>query len=612
MSVDNCAVVLLGHVDHGKSTVVGRLLADTGGLPEETVRELARVSTRRGVEFEWSFALDALQAERDQAVTIDSTYARVSVEGHQVVLIDAPGHKELLTQTVSGAAQARVALLVVDASQGVTPECHRHPYLARFLGVRTLLVAANKMDLVGFARDRFDEIDRWVRSEAADLGLDVVGIVPVAARDGDNLARRSARMPWYGGPTVLEALTALPVDAARQTGPLRFTVQDVYRVDGQRIVVGRVESGVLRTGETLLFSPSGRRARVRSIERWNSPPRGELATDEVAGLTLEPSVFIERGEVASLPDESPAIAKGFRAHVLWFDPTPLETGASLSMRIGTAEAAITVQTVERGFDLDTLAPVEGGSLRGGEVAWMTGSSRTALALDTYGAIPRTGRAVLVRDSSVAGAALIDAVHADAVAGVDCLCSAEVSAAARTRRNGHGGAVIWLTGLSAAGKSTIATGTERQLFDCGYSVYVLDGDRLRQRINADLGFSATDRRENVRRVGEIAALFADAGFVVLTALISPTEDARDKARCAAGGRFHEVFIDASLAACERRDPRGLYQRARGGEIREFTGVTMPYEVPSAPELVIDTERLTQDEAIATLVAYIQECVPRGLS
>jgi bifunctional enzyme CysN/CysC len=612
MAVRTSALVLLGHVDHGKSTIVGRLLAETGTLPEGKLEELERVSRKRGMAFEWSFALDALQAERDQAITIDSTQVHLRVPGRELLLIDAPGHHELLGQMLSGAAQAEAALLVIDALEGVQGQSRRHAYLAQFLGVRRVIVAVNKMDLVGFDRARFADIADGIARDLEQMSLTAHAIVPVAARDGDNLTTRSVRTPWYEGPTLLEAMSAVPTETPAVAGPLRFIVQDVYKFDERRIIAGRVESGAMQVGDTLLFSPSDRVARLRSIETWPVAGRTAARAGDVVGITLDSPVFVERGDIASHLTAVPALTSELRVHVVWLAPEPLRPQAVVALRAGTAETTATVEAIERGFDLQTLTPVARDDVHPGEAAWIRCRTHALLAVDSYANVPRVGRCVLSDGAITVGAGLIDltgcntlrrrhATEIENLTGVDH----EVSADVRARRYGHRGGVIWLTGLSGAGKSTVAMRTERRLFQKGYRVYVLDGDNLRRGLNSDLGFSSTARQENIRRAGEVAALFADAGLVVLAAFISPYANGRLLARRAAGAGFHEVYVRASLEACEERDPRGLYRRARAGEIAEFTGVSAPYEPPASPELEIDTERLTIDAAVERLVSYIED-------
>jgi bifunctional enzyme CysN/CysC len=604
-------VVLLGNVDHGKSTIIGRLLYDTGGLPDGKLEELERTSRSRGMPLEWSFALDALQAERNQAITIDTTQTRVRYGGRQFLIIDAPGHRELLRQMLTGAAQADAAILVVDAAEGLGAQTRRHAYLASFLGLRRLIVLVNKMDLTGFCATRFAEIRDEVLSFLEQVRLQPSAIVPVSARDGDNLVTHSPRCDWYTGPCLVEALAALESPSPATEGPLRFPIQDIYKFDHRRIIVGRVESGVLRTGDTLLFSPTDRVARVRTIESWNGTPVAEVAAGSVAGITLDAPVFVERGDVASGISARPSLTADFRLQVIWFGDEPLVAGATLKARIATDEASVTVEEIERVLDPDNLTRLDREEVRQGEAAWIRVRSRELLAIDSHAALPQTGRCVLVDGHTTVGAGLVDLTgcpdlrpaNAAAPRNVTCV-SHLLQSDVRVLRNGHQGAVIWLTGLSGAGKSTAAMLAEDRLFRKGYQVYVLDGDNLRHGLNADLAFSAADRRENIRRAGHVAALFADAGFVVIAALISPSAADRALARSAARTGFHEVYVKADLSTCERRDPRGLYQRARAREIPEFTGVSAPYEAPVTPELELDTDTLDIEETVERLVSYIE--------
>ena len=608
-------IVLLGHVDHGKSTIVGRLLAETGTLSAAAIPELERVSRRRGMPFEWSFALDSLQAERNQAITIGSTQVRLRVGGSEVLLIDAPGHEELLAHMISGAAQARAAVLVVDVSEGIRGQSRRHAYLANFLGIRQFVIAVNKLDLVGFEESPFRELERTIIAEFGQLSLPPPLVVPVAARDGDNLTNASTRTPWYTGPTLLQTLLVLgagdPV-----SGPLRLPIQDVYKFGQRRILVGRVESGRLSIGDTLLFSPSGRVARVKTIEEWNRPTVAHIDADDVVGFTLDAQVLVQRGDVASHVADAPLLTTEFRAHIIWFGERPLFEGHILTLKTGTAETTVIVDTLEDVFDLEALTPIARvpPDIASGEAGWVRCKTRTLLPLDAYAKLPLLGRFVLMDEYRPVGAGLVDLTGCDALRRRHAqqpthVASSghEMSSGLRAQRYGHTGAVFWLTGLSGAGKSTIAMGTEWELFQRGYYVYVLDGDNLRRGINADLRFSAQDRRENIRRAGELSALFADAGLVVLAAFISPSARDRAMARFVTGAAFHEVYVHASLATCEARDPKGLYQAARAGEIPEFTGVSAPYESPLHPDLEIDTEYLSIDESVEKLATYIDNNV-----
>lgn len=604
-------LVVVGHVDHGKSTLIGRLLYDTDSLPEGKFEELKATSERRGMPLEWSFVLDAFQAERDQAVTIDTTQIWFKTAKRDYVIIDAPGHKEFLKNMVTGAANADTALLTVDAREGVREQTRRHGYLLHIIGVKQVAVAVNKIDLVDYAEDRFNDVAREVTQYLHDIGVEPSFIVPVSARDGDNIARRSAYTPWYEGTTLLEALdsfrvTTLPVDQ-----PLRFPVQDVYKFDERRLIAGRVESGILRAGDTLLFSPSNKTAIVRSIEAWNQSPQPvEARAGESVAITLEEQLFLERGEIASHAENPPRLTTVFKGRVFWFGNEPLTAGKTLEMKLTTNRARVTVQAIESVIDTDNLSHRPSDEVHRNEVAEVILRSKQVLAVDEFRDIMRTGRFVLLDGyDTVAGGVLSMEGYPDQRRSLSVkstnVYSVEhrISAEARAQRNGHRGGVLWFTGLSGAGKSTLAMEVEQRLFRKGYHVYVLDGDNVRRGLNANLGFSPDDRAENIRRVGEAAALFADAGMVVITAFISPYRADRERARAAGRGAFHEIHVDADLETCEQRDPKGLYKRARAGEIKDFTGISAPYEAPIDPELTVNTSNTSVDACAAEIVDYV---------
>ena len=608
-------IVIVGHVDHGKSTLIGRLLNDTGSLPSGKVAEIEKVCERRGVPFEWSFVLDAFQAERDQAVTIDTSQIWFRTPLRDNVIIDAPGHREFLKNMISGAAEADAAILVVDAGEGMKEQTRRHAYLLHLLGLRQVVVVINKMDSADYAQKRFEELTGEVLKYLGGIGVEPVALIPIAARHGENIVKKSDKMPWYKGKSLLEQ-----VDALRPTPPafersLRFPVQDVYRMDERRIVVGRVESGILRKGDRLIFSPSNRAATVVSIEKWQCPYEPvEARAGESVGITLDEPIYVERGDVASHDIQAPMLTNVFRAHLFWLGGKPLKVGNSYKMKLGTRTASITVQSIERVINTDDLVGHGQDSVGKNEMAEVTFRAREMLALDPYKNNIRMGRAVLTDGFDVVGGGIVSmegypdqraALHEGPknLYAVDHL----LTASARSVRNGHKGMVIWLTGLSGAGKSTIAMRVERVLFNKGFQTYVLDGDNVRRGLNNDLGFTPEDRAENIRRVGEVAALMADAGLVVVTAFISPYRSDRRRAREAAGEAFHEIYVKADLIACEKRDPKGLYKRARKGEIADFTGISSPYEEPEKPELVVDTEKHDVDSCVFQVVDYIQQQV-----
>lgn len=608
-------VAVVGHVDHGKSTLIGRLLHETGSLADGKLAELENYSRRRGVQLEWSFALDSFQAERDQAVTIDTTQIALRAERRDYIVIDAPGHKEFLKNMISGAAQADAAILVVDAAEGVSEQSRRHAYLLQLLGISQVVVVVNKMDTVDYSKSRFHAVAGELTDYLAKIGIAPRVGVPIVARDGDNLAKSSAAMSWYTGPTLLQALDSLTAAPRPLTLPLRLPVQNVYRFDTRRIVAGRIESGRLHVGDTLIFSPGNQTARIRTIETW---PAGLAPSDAEAsqsvGITLDQPIFVERGDLASHEDSPPTLTHVFRARLFWLGRRKLVRGATYRLKLATRTASVTVQAIDRLIDTENLTGTEADAVGTNEIAEVTLRSPSLLALDEYAVNPNTGRFVLLDGEDTVAAGVISMKgfpdERRALTGAQRnLFSAIhlVDADARNVRNGHRGAVVWFTGLSGAGKSTLAMEVERRLFLRGYQVYVLDGDNVRRGLNTDLGFSPADRLENIRRIGETAALFADSGMIVITAFISPYIADRERARKAAKGAFHEIYIKADIATCERRDPKGLYKRARSGEIAEFTGVSAPYEEPVSPELVVETITQPIEESIQAILTYIESAI-----
>ncbi len=603
-------LAIVGHVDHGKSTLVGRLLHETDALPEGKVRAVQAMSEKRGMPFEWAFVIDAMQAERDQGITIDTTQIRFKSDHRNYVLIDAPGHRQFLKNMVSGAASADAVVLVVDAHEGVQEQTRRHAYLLRLLGVPRVVVAVNKMDLARYEEKRFAEVKGEVAAYLRSIAIEDVLFVPVAAREGANLKLRSADMPWYQGPTLLEALDALPQPKDAAELPLRMWVQDVYKFDERRIIAGRVESGRLRVGDTLLFSPSNASARVASIESWNAAAPAEATAGVSVGVTLDEDIFVERGQVASHPQAAPLATNAFRARIFWLGRRPLAAGVQYRLRHGCAETLAVIERVERIVDTTTLEAAAGSEVAGGAVAEVLVRLRGLLAVDDRAQHPVTGRFVLLEGSEIVGGGTVStegfAQRQAAAPKSANLFHTEhrVLPADRARMNGHRGGILWFTGLSGAGKSTLAVELERLLFRKGCQVYLLDGDNVRHGLNADLGFSPQDRTENIRRVGEVAALMAEAGMIVISAFISPYRLDRDRVRAAHPEVFHEIYINASLEVCESRDVKGLYRKARAGQIPEFTGISAPYEAPVAPELEIRSGEWPVARCLAELALYVQ--------
>src|SRR6266568_7302117 len=595
-------IVFVGHVDHGKSTLIGRILSDTNSLPEGKLEQVQRACAAEGMEFEFAFLLDALLEEQKQNVTIDTTQIPFRTARRRYAIIDAPGHKEFLKNMITGASSADAAILVIAASEGVREQSRRHAYLLGLLGIKQVIVVVNKMDLVDFSETRFHEIESEYRKFLVDLGLEGRCFIPASAKSGDNVARRGEKLNWYQGPTVLEALDALETQRADVDLPLRFCVQDVYRFDGRRIIAGRIETGTLKVGDQLVFSPANKSSVVATIERWNAPSNGPAIAGDSTGITLGEQIFVERGYVASYENETPIETNRFRADLFWIVREPLRLGHFYDLRLATQEVKCQIVSIEQVMDSSTLETKSDGreQLERNEIGRLTIQTRSPLVIDNHERIPNLGRFVIIDDGEICGGGTIfGGVYTDRQVAKSkniFWTEGKITAHQRAIRSGHRGAVVWLTGLSGAGKSTIAQALERELFQRAMQTYVLDGDNIRHGLNSNLGFSPDDRVENIRRVSEVAKLMADSGTVVITAFISPYRMDRSRAREIAlegSSEFIEVFVDAPLAVCEARDPKNLYKKARAGQIREFTGIDAPYEAPEDPEIIVRTDQQTVD-------------------
>jgi bifunctional enzyme CysN/CysC len=471
------------------------------------------------------------------------------------------------------------------------------------------------MDLVDYSEKRFREIEQDYRKFLQELGLNARTFIPASAKQGENVARASMKMKWYCAANVLEALDFLEPQKPAIDLPLRFCVQDVYRFDGRRIIAGRIETGTLKMGDQLVFSPANKSAAVASIESWNAPANGPAVAGDSIGISLTEQIFVERGYVASHQEETPIETNRFHADLFWIVREPLRVGHFYDLRLATQQVKCQIVSIEQVMDSSTLETRSDGpeQLERNEIGKLTIQTRGPLVIDNHDRIPNLGRFVIIDDGQICGGGTISGgVYTDRTVAKSkniFWTEGKITAGARALRSGHRGAVIWLTGLSGAGKSTIAQALERDLYHRGMHTYVLDGDNIRHGLNSNLGFSPDDRVENIRRVSEVAKLMADAGTVVITAFISPYRMDRRRAREIAlegNAEFIEVFVDAPLEVCEARDPKNLYKKARAGEILEFTGIDAPYEAPDDPEIVVHTDKQTVDESVATI---LEQLLPR---
>jgi bifunctional enzyme CysN/CysC len=519
-------IVIVGHVDHGKSTLLGRLYADTGSLPDGKLEKVQAICRQQGKEFEYAFLFDAFLEEQEQGITIDTARTFFVWQGRQYIIIDAPGHKEFLKNMISGAARAEAALLLIDALEGVREQSKKHGYLLSMLGIRQVAVVVNKMDLVGYREDVFQAIEKEYRDFLGQLKVVPEQMVPVSAKQGDNIVSRSERMPWYRGPTVLQTLGGFRKEAARAELPLRFPVQDVYKFDARRIIAGRITAGRLRVGDRLVFSPSNKTANVKSIEAFNiEPPPTEAQAGQSVGVTLDEQIFVERGELASHQDALPFVSTVFRANLFWLGRRPLEPERRYVLRLATREVECRVAIIHRIVDATDLAQQQGGNAVGrNQVAELTIRTKAPIAFDPASAFEATGRFVLVDEYDIAGGGIItELVHDEQESLRDearrrdfAWVKGEVRPEDRARHYGHRAAVVLFTGAPHTGKSFLARKLESLLVAEGRHAYLLEGENLQRGLDADL--AAADRAatmETMRRYGEVARLLTDTGLIVVT-------------------------------------------------------------------------------------------------
>lgn len=585
-------IVIVGHVDHGKSTLVGRLLHETGSLPDGKLEMLKAVSARRGMPFEWSFLLDALQTERDQGITIDTTQIGFRTPHRDVVLIDAPGHAEFLRNMITGAAQADAALLLIDAFEGVRDQTRRHGYLLHLLGVKQVAVIVNKMDRVGFDRQRFQAISDEISAHLTGLGVTPTAIIPISAREGDGVGAASERLSWHDGPTVIGAIDQFEPARALEQLPLRLPVQAIYKFDDRRIVAGRIESGHLTSGDEIVIMPAGKIAKIRSVESWPATSlRERHHAGHAVGITLDRELFLERGDIIGHANSAPRATKRLRARIFWLHDEPLTAGAAILVRLGTKESRATVAVIDKAVDPGELSNAASAAIARNHVGEIDIALAQPVAADIHTDNPHTGRLVIEVNGRIAGGGLVIGIDAAQPATPIDIVPVEsaLQPEERAARYHHRGAVLWFTGLPGAGKSTLARALERRLFQSGGSPVLLDGDTLRAGLNGDLGFSAKDRSENIRRLAEVAVHLARNGHIAIVAAVSPSTEDRAAARRIAGDLFREIYIATPAEVCESRDPKGHYAKARAGNLTGFTGIGNDYQPPHASELTIDTSR-----------------------
>jgi bifunctional enzyme CysN/CysC len=600
--------ITCGSVDDGKSTLIGRLLYESKAIFDDQLAALDADTRRfgtRGAELDLALLVDGLSAEREQGITIDVAYRYFATDKRKFIVADTPGHEQYTRNMVTGASNADLAVILVDARKGVLTQTRRHSYLARLLGISRFVLAVNKMDLVGYERAVFEGVVADYRAFGAQIGLAEIVPIPLSAVHGDNVTQHGTNMPWFAGPTLLEHLETVQVDAQPAGQPFRMPVQWVSRPSADfRGFCGQIVSGRVRPGDRVRILPSGREAQIARIVTAD----GDLAT-AIAGqsvtLTLGSEIDVGRGDVIAAADAAPQVADQFEATIIWLHDEPMLQGRAYLMKAGARTVSATVSPLKHRINVNTLEHAAAERLELNDIGVCEIELDQPIAFEPYAENRALGGFILIDriTNATAGAGLIrfalrrsQNVHWQAL---------DVDKKLRARQKGQRACVLWLTGLSGAGKSTIANRIEKQLVALGRHTYLLDGDNVRHGLNKDLGFAAQDRVENIRRVAQVSRLMVDAGLIVLVSFISPFRAERRMARALfEAGEFFEVFVDTPLAVAEGRDVKGLYGKARRGELKNFTGIDSPYETPEHPEIRIDTTRLSAEEAADLVVAQLK--------
>ena len=602
--------ITCGSVDDGKSTLIGRLLFESKMLFEDQLAAVEADSRKwgtQGDQIDFALLVDGLAAEREQGITIDVAYRFFSTDKRKFIVADTPGHEQYTRNMVTGASTADAAVVMIDARKGVLTQTRRHSYLVSLIGIRQVVVAVNKMDLVEYAENVFRQIVEDYLEFAARIGLEQITFIPMSAFRGDNIVEPSDNMPWYHGTTLMGYLETVEIDAEQaRRGPFRLPVQWVNRPDLDfRGFAGTIAGGVVRPGDRIRVQPSGKESRVARIVTRDGDLSEAVAGQSVT-LTLADEIDISRGDLISTADEPAEVADQFEVTLIWMHDEPMLPGRPYLMKIGTKTVSATITDIKYQINVNTLEHIAAKKLELNGIAECNLSLDQRIAFDSYGANRDTGGFILIDrlTNNTVGAGLINfalrRAHNIHVQHVD------VDKSARATAKGQQPCVLWFTGLSGAGKSTLANLVEKRLHALGKHTYLLDGDNVRHGLNKDLGFTEADRVENIRRVAEVARLMVDAGLIVLTAFISPFRSERLMARNLFDqGEFIEIFVDTPLEVAESRDPKGLYKKARKGELKNFTGIDSPYETPENPELRIFTPDGDSDQLADRIIEHLQE-------
>lgn len=601
--------ITCGSVDDGKSTLIGRLLYDSKLIFEDQLAALKQDSRKVGTVpdgIDFALLVDGLQAEREQGITIDVAYRFFATDKRKFIVADTPGHEQYTRNMATGASTAETAVILVDARKGVITQTRRHSFIVSLLGIRRVILAVNKMDLADYDQAVFERIEADYRAFAGNTGIDAVTAIPISALKGDNVIEPSAAMKWYGGPTLLTGLETMELDGGVADRPFRMPVQWVNRPNHDfRGYGGTIAGGTIRPGDDVIVLPADRRSRVVRIVTGDGDLDLAVAGQAVT-LTLEDEIDISRGDVLASAAAPASVTDQFAAHLVWMSDQPLIPERQYLLKLGAQTVGAAVTGLKHQINVNTLEHIAATKLELNEVGVCNIALDRPVAFDAYAENRTTGGFILIDrfSNETVGAGMIDFGLRRAT---NLTWQAlDIDRAARAAMKGQKPCILWFTGLSGSGKSTVANLVEKRLHAAGRHTYVLDGDNVRHGLNRDLGFTEADRVENIRRVAETAKLFVEAGMIVLVSFISPFRDERLMAReLMEEGEFIEIFVDANLEVCEERDPKGLYAKARQGEIKNFTGIDSPYEPPENPEIHLLNDRAPPEDGAERVVAFLKD-------
>ncbi|MDD7795860.1 GTP-binding protein [Clostridium sp. 'White wine YQ'] len=604
---DNLNIVVVGHVDHGKSTLIGRLLYDTDSLPSGAIEKVKRISAEKGKSFEYAYLLDAFEEEQKQGITIDITMIQFFTKKRDYVIIDAPGHKEFLKNMISGAASAEAAILVVDAKEGIQEQSKRHGYILSLLGIKKVYVAVNKMDLVDYSEERFNEIQVQFNEFLNNLNIYPEKYIPISAFHGENIVTRSKKLSWYKGNAILEEMDIIEKEKGIESKPLRFPIQDVYKFDSRRIIAGRIEAGTLKAGDEITIYPSGKTTKVKTIEFWQEKDKTDVVTAGMSvGITVEDEFFNKRGEIICHKDEPVIVSNVFNANIFWLGKQPLYANKKYKLKLATEEVEFEVLSINKVIDAATLESKKDLSIiNKNDVAEVTLKTKHAISFDEFSKLQATGRFVIIDGFDISGGGIISGVEDSLRREIKELKTNNLAIRKRlvTRKEreeklNQKGKVIWLSGLPGCGKNEIAVKLEKKLFDLGKKVYYLDSSNIRFGLSSDLSFERQDAYEQTRRIAEVANLFADSGTITIVSAVSRFKEDREYAKDIIGKEsYTEIFVEASSEICEKRNPNAF----KGESVKEYLYEKSDYPTLS---LYIDDAEFNSDKKAQAILEVLK--------